>query len=88
MAIWAWMQPVDKMWKVVSDSRKGTILVYDEKSDLVLEKKGLSPEAVLLIEKHFLDVVATKMTENKTKAGNLEVATVTKPKFEYNYMYA
>ncbi len=86
MAIWAWMQPVDKMWKVVSDTKKGTILVYDEKSDLVLEKKGLSPEAVMLIEKHFLDVVATKMTENKT--ANFEVAAVTKPKFEFNYMYA
>ncbi len=85
MAIWAWMQPVDKMWKVVSDTKKGTILVYDEKSDLVLEKKGLSPEAVLLIEKHFLNIVATKMTENKT--GNFEVAAVTKPKFEFNYMY-
>lgn len=80
------MQPVDKMWKVISDSRKGTILVYDEKSDLVLEKKGLSPEAVLLIEKHFLDVVATKMAESKT--DNLQVATVTKSRYEYNYMYA
>jgi len=86
MVIWAWMQPADRVWKVVSDSEKGTILVYNEKSDLILEKKGLSKEAVSLIEKHFLEVVATRLTGNRPVSS--DVVCVKKPSSEYDYMYA
>jgi hypothetical protein len=86
MAIWAWMQPVEKIWKVVSDAEKGTILVYNEKSDLIMEKKGLSVESVSLIEKYFLEIVATRMTA--VKPCNMEAMNLKKPVAEFNYMYA
>ena len=54
MTIWAWVQPVDRVWKVVSDTEKGTLSVYNEKSELILENKGLSKEQLSLIEKNFL----------------------------------
>ncbi len=88
MTIWAWIQPVDKLWKVVSDPEKGTIHVFDERSDLIMEKKGLSPEAVALIERHFLEIVATRLTQSMQKPGNASVIDVRKPSTEYNYMYA
>ncbi len=86
MAIWAWMQPVDKIWKVVSDAEKGTILVYNEKSDLIMEKKGLSVESVSLIEKYFLEIVATRLTE--ARPCNVGAMSIEKPVAEFNYMYA
>ncbi len=89
MAIWAWIQPVDKLWKVVSDPEKGTILVFDERSDLIMEKKGLSPESVALIEKHFLEIVATRLTQSmKNMPGNASVMNIKNSSTEYNYMYA
>ncbi len=86
MAIWAWMQPVDKIWKVVSDVEKGTIHVYNEKSDLIMEKKGLSMESVSLIEKYFLEIVATRMTA--ARPGNAVAMNLKKPAADFNYMYA
>lgn len=65
MGIWAWVQPVDRIWKVVSDKEKGTICVFNEKSDMILEKKGFSKEAIMLIEENFLDVIGTRLTGEK-----------------------
>ena len=92
MAIWAWMQPADKIWKVVSDAEKGTILVFDEKSELIMEKKGLSLESISLIEKYFLDVVATRLTEEKSFKAQAtpcpaDAMAIKKPVVDFNYMY-
>jgi len=65
MEIWTWNQPVDRTWKVVSDRENGTILVYNEKNEVILEKKGLSKDAVALIENNFFKQVATNLTEVK-----------------------
>lgn len=65
MEVWTWNQPVDRTWKVVSDREQGTILVYNEKSELILEKKGLNKEAVMMIEDNFFKHVADNLTEEK-----------------------
>lgn len=86
MGVWAWIQPVDRIWKVVSDTEKGKISVYNEKNNLIFEQKGLSKEAVSLIEKEFLGVIATNLSESKATAVN--DSSNKKPAREYNSMYA
>ncbi|MCX9010451.1 MAG: hypothetical protein OIN66_04930 [Candidatus Methanoperedens sp.] len=83
MGIWAWVQPVDRIWKVVSDNEKGKISVYNERDVLVFEQKGLSKEVISLIEREFLGVIATSLSENKSNA----VKDNKKQAPEYNYMY-
>lgn len=84
MTIWAWVQPVDRIWKVVTDSEKGVVSVYNEKEELVIGQKNLKKEAVLLIEKNFLEVVATRLTNKKSG----DAAGFKKSISEYNSMYA
>jgi len=86
MGIWAWIQPVDRIWKVVSDAQNGILLVYNEKGELILDRKGLSKEEVSLIEDNFLQVVATDLTGNKERQP--QIINVERPVLEYNYMYA
>ncbi len=86
MTIWAWIQPVDRVWKVVSDAEKGTLCVYDEKSELVLEHKGMSKEQLSLIEQNFLKIVATNLSVNN--ANPVQATDEKKPVIEHNYMYA
>ena len=86
MTIWAWLQPVDRVWKVVSDTEKGTLSVYNEKSELILENKGMSKEQLLLIEKNFLQIVATNLSVDN--ANPIQIIEEKKPVIEHNYMYA
>jgi hypothetical protein len=86
MGIWAWIQPVDRIWKVVSDNEKGTLCVYNEKSELILEQKGMTKEEVSFIENNFLQIVATSLSENTVSPAN--AIEVSKPAPERNYMYA
>jgi len=89
MSIWIWLQPVDRIWKVVTDSEKGTMKTYNEKDELILEQEGMTKEEVSFIENNFLQIVATKLI-----GGNTNVVTdgnMTAPvnnRYEYNYMYA
>ena len=85
MTIWAWVQPVDRVWKVVSDAEKGTLSVYNEKSELILENKGMSKEQLSLIEQNFLKIVATNLSVDN--ANPIQVIEEKKP-VEHNYMYA
>ena len=91
MTIWAWVQPVERIWKVVTDSEKGKINIYNEKGELIMEENGLTPEAVALIEEHFLEIVATRLTERDRKIGNISGSilggTVDVKRSEYNPMY-
>ncbi len=84
MGIWAWVQPVNRIWKVTSDHEKGKISVYNEKDVLVYEQKGLSKEAVSLIEKNFLGIVATNLSEKDSVLQEMDAKKLD----EYNYMYA
>jgi hypothetical protein len=69
MSIWAWVQLVDRIWKVVTDPDKGMIRIYNEKDELISEQKGLEKGAVHLIEENFLNIVATKLTGGDTGVG-------------------
>jgi hypothetical protein len=85
MGIWAWVQPVDRIWKVISDDEKGTIYVYNEKSELVMERKGMSKEEISFIEDNFLQIVATNLSGTKVTSP----AVIDEmPIIEDNYMYA
>lgn len=86
MAIWAWLQPVDRIWKVVSDNEKGTLCVYNEKSELIMERKGMSKEEVSFVEENFLQIVAVNLSGNN--AIQFQIVNAKKPVIEYNYMYA
>jgi len=86
MGIWAWVQPVDRIWKVISDDEKGTLYVYNEKSELVMERKGMSKEEISFIENNFLQIVATNLSGDKVSPP--VVIDVEMPTIEHNYMYA
>lgn len=83
MTLWALVQPVDRIWKIITDSERGIVDVYNEKEELIMEQKGLMKNAVLLIEDNFLEVVATRLTSKKS--GNLD--EIKKSISEYNPMY-
>ncbi len=91
MSIWAWVQPVDRIWKVVTDSEKGIIKIHNEKDELVFEQKDLGKDEVIMIEESFLSVVATRLTIGgstvEQKMDGSSVAIVV-GKHEYNYMYS
>ena len=85
MGIWAWVQPVDRIWKVISDDEKGTLYVYNEKSELVMERKGMSKKEISFIEDNFLQIVATNLSGNKVSTpAVIDIM----PTIEDNYMYA
>jgi len=63
MSIWIWLQPGNKAWKVISDYEKGIIRVYNEKGEIILEKRGLSRAVISIVEANFLSMVATKLTD-------------------------
>ena len=86
MGIYAWIQPVDRIWKVVSDTEKGTLLVYNEKNELILDRKGMTKEEVTFIEDNFLQIVATNL--NADKVSPPKVTELARPVREVNYMYA
>ncbi|UCE38252.1 MAG: hypothetical protein JSW00_03170 [Thermoplasmata archaeon] len=69
MSVWLWMQPGNKAWKVILDYEKGTIVVYDEKGEILLEKRGLSRAVISIVENNFLAAVATKLSEFGEEGG-------------------
>jgi hypothetical protein len=85
MGIWAWVQPVDRIWKVISDDENGTLYVYNEKSELVMERKGMSKEEISFIEDNFLQIVATNLSGNNVSSPAIIDVM---PIIEDNYMYA
>lgn len=86
MAIWAWVQPVGRIWKIVSDNEKGTLCVYNEKDELIMEHKGMRKEELSFIEQNFLQIVATNLSANKV--NQVQVTEEKKEVIEHNYMYA
>lgn len=72
MGLWAWVRPGNRIWKVVSDYEKGTITVYDEKGNIVLEKQGLDKDAIAVVEKNFLDITATNLTDKSSRSEESE----------------
>ncbi|MGB2841910.1 MAG: hypothetical protein WBC40_05485 [Halobacteriota archaeon] len=71
---WAWLMPGGKVYRVVTNPVEGTIKVYDPTGKLAKQDEKLSREAVKIIERNFLETVATKVrgkeTETVKEAGN------------------
>ena len=70
MKTWNWIQPGNRIWKVISDYEIGIISVFDEKGKLIMKHKGLTKEAMKMIEKSFLNIVAPKDNNILTKTKN------------------
>jgi len=68
--IWAWLMPSGKIYKVVTNQEDGTIRVYNPNGELVKKDEKLSKAAVSLIEKNFLETVATKIKGKGTETEN------------------
>jgi hypothetical protein len=85
MSVWLWLQPGNKAWKVILDYEKGNILVYDDKGEILLEKRGLSRAVISIVENNFLSAVATKLSdmenEEVVSTGAKTVITVNNPMY-------
>lgn len=66
LKVWAWLQPGNRVWKVVSDYDAGSIRVYDETGELIYERNGLPKEIISVIEANFLNMVASNLSEQKS----------------------
>ena len=66
MGIWVWVQPGYRIWKVISNYQNGTIRVYNENGDVILDKRGLTREVISIIEANFFDKVATRVSEHES----------------------
>lgn len=63
MKVWAWLQPGNRIWKVVSDPENGTIRVYDHNDKIIYERSGLPRDVISVIEANFLTMVAANLSE-------------------------
>ena len=63
MNVWAWVQPDNKIWKIVSDYEQGYICVYDENENLIFERRGLPRDIVAYIESNLFEGIAINMSE-------------------------
>ena len=64
--IWAWLQAKGRIFKVITNTQTGTIKVYDEKGNMVMEKKNMSRKQVEIVEESFLSVVAKRLNGEPT----------------------
>jgi hypothetical protein len=61
--IWSWKQADGSLLKVVSNYKKGTITVINNRGKILLKKENLSFEQIKIIEEHFLDIVTKEKRE-------------------------
>ena len=66
--IWAWLQANGKIFKVVSNPKNGSIIVYDRNGNVLIKKTNLSKKQVEIVEDSFLDVVAKKLNKINIKS--------------------
>lgn len=57
------LRPRGKIFRLVSNTNRGTIKVYDNKGKMILEKRNLSKRQIELVEKGFLNIVAKKLDQ-------------------------
>jgi len=62
MGVWMWKQASQKYWRVETDVMKGLVKVMDEDGNIISDHRGLSKEAVELMENNFFDEVAQEVT--------------------------
>ncbi len=56
-----WTQPKGNKLKVVSDSKKGTLKVFNDKGEKIFERKDLSEKELKIVEENFLSIVCRKV---------------------------
>ena len=76
MHVWAWLQPGNKVWKVVSDYDSGTICVFNENGEVVFERIGLTREIIAIVEANFLDLVATNLSEDESGISSKKKSSI------------
>lgn len=70
--VWSWLQRKGKLFKVISNSTKGTIEVLNENGEILIKKTNLSRKQVEIVEKKFLNFVAKKLNgSNKLKPDEI-----------------
>ena len=57
---WNWYQASGNKLKVISNAKKGTIRVYNENGEIILEKTNLTKDQIKIIEHNFLCHVTKK----------------------------
>ena len=65
--IWTWMQSKGKIFKVISNTNKGIIPVYDENDKILMKKTNLTQEQIEKVEDSFLDSVAKNINNINVK---------------------
>jgi len=85
MNVWAWVQPDNKIWKIVSDYEQGYICVYDENENLIFERRGLPKDIIIYIESNLFDGMAINVS-GKNKEEEVHKEHEAPPAFD-NPMY-
>ena len=49
-----WLQSKGNILKIVSNPKRGTIKIYDEKGKILMKKTNLTKEQILTVEESFL----------------------------------
>jgi hypothetical protein len=70
--VWAWRMPSGELYTVVTNHVDGTIKVYDPAGTLVKQDENLSRAALSLIEKNFLENVATEVKGNEAEKETMD----------------
>ena len=65
--IWTWLQSKGKIFKVIYNTNKGIITVYDENDKILMKKTNLTKEQIEKVEDSFLDYVAKKINNINVK---------------------
>lgn len=63
--LWNWTQPSGNVYTVESDVEKGTIVVTDKDGKQILKRENLTPFAIEIVEKNFMDIVAGVANEEE-----------------------
>ncbi len=58
------IQKKGKILKVVSNSKKGTIKVYDQSGKLMIKKTNLSKDSIETIEDHLIGYITNKLNDS------------------------
>ncbi len=67
--VFSWKQAKGNVFKVITNIKKGTLKVYNEKGKKIFERKNLSAKELKVVEENFLKIV-TQMGNIRKKSFN------------------
>jgi hypothetical protein len=56
--VFSWKQAKGNVFKVITNIKKGTLKVYNEKGKKIFERKNLSVKELKIVEENFLKIVS------------------------------